>query len=413
VFIERGVYFSAPIPRRNAMIANQRNSSGAGLTASRERGIDRRHMLPASSTSLKLARLAESLLIGTIGGTLLDAAGFPAGWLAGAMVFAAVAALAGRPICLPAPLARVCSIVLGITIGGVVTPQTLRGMANWPLSIVMVSVAMAAATLATVIYLTRVHGWNRATAIFAGTPGGLAQVMALAAEAGRDCDIRAVAIVQTLRVVILAVCVPAVLSLSGLAGPARLPASAVTVADAPLAFAGLVGLSAAAALGLVRLGFPGGLIFGPMMVSAMMHGTALISVTMPFPLGTAAMVGIGTLNGGRFTGTPFRLLVGYLGAALGSFAVSLVVAGAIGASVTALVPLPLSDMIVAYAPGAVDAMMILALALHLDPVFVGAHHLTRVLVVSLGLPLLVYYFVSPATKHAKGGLPPKRNRLDD
>jgi uncharacterized membrane protein AbrB (regulator of aidB expression) len=81
--------------------------------------------------------------------------------------------------------------------------------------------------------------------------------------------------------------------------------------------------------------------------------------------------------------------------------------------VTALVPLPLSDMIVAYAPGAVDAMMILALALHLDPVFVGAHHLTRVLVVSLGLPLLVYYFVSPATKQAEGGLLPKRNRLGD
>jgi uncharacterized membrane protein AbrB (regulator of aidB expression) len=125
------------------------------------------------------------------------------------------------------------------------------------------------------------------------------------------------------------------------------------------------------------------------------------------------MVGIGTLNGARFTGTPVRLLLGYLGAALGSFAVSLVVAGAIGASVTALVPLPLSDMIVAYAPGAVDAMMILALALHLDPVFVGAHHLTRVLVVSLGLPLLVYYFVSPATKQAEGGLLPKRNRLGD
>src|SRR5258708_9073011 len=101
-------------------------------------------------------------------------------------------------------------------------------MASWPLSIVMVSVAMAAATLATVIYLTRVHGWNRATAIFAGTPGGLAQVMALAAEAGRDCDIRAVAIVQTLRVVILAVCVPAVLALSGPARPSPVPSCALT-----------------------------------------------------------------------------------------------------------------------------------------------------------------------------------------
>jgi membrane AbrB-like protein len=352
-------------------------------------------MRPASVPVQKLARLVESLLIGAAGGYLFDAAKFPAGWLAGSMVFAAVAALAGRPIYVPASLARVCSIALGITIGGVVTPETLRGMTTWPFSIAMVSVSVAAATLATVTYLTRVHGWNTLTAIFASTPGGLAQVMALAAQEGRDCDVRGVAIVQTLRVVILAVVVPATLSLTGLAGTVRLPASPIAIADAPIAFAILVGGATAAALGLLRLGFPGGLIFGPLMVSAILHGGAFITVTMPFWLATAAMVGLGTVSGGRFTGTPFRLLLGYLGAALGAFTVSLVVTAAIGIAVTMVVPLPVSDLIVAYAPGAVDAMMILALALHLDPVFVGAHHLTRVFVVSVGLPILAYYFSAP------------------
>jgi uncharacterized protein len=385
-----------------------------GLTARLPHGIDRRYMLPARTT-LTLARFVESALIGTLGGFLFDAAKFPAGWLAGAMVFAATAALAGRPIYVPAPLSRACSIVLGITIGGVVTPETLRGIATWPLSIVAVTVAMAASTFATVTYLTRVHGWNMLTAIFAGTPGGLSQVMALATEEGRDCDIRGIAIVQTLRVVILAVCVPAVLSLMGLAGAARLPAGVATIADAPIDFAILVGASVAAALGMLRLGFPGGLIFGPMMVSAVLHGGAFITVTMPFWLATAGMVGIGTVSGGRFTGTPFRLLFRYLGAGLGAFAVSLIVSGLIGAGVTAIVPLPLSGVIVAYAPGAVDAMMILALALHLDPVFVGAHHLTRVFVVSVALPILAYYFSPPGAKRTRSGRPilPKADRMDD
>lgn len=355
-------------------------------------------MPAAHSARHKLPPLVESVAIGSIGGALFDAAHFPAGWLAGAMVFAAAAALAGRPIRLPVRLARACSIILGIAIGGVVTPETLRGIAAWPLSIVMVSVAMAAATLATVTYLTRVHGWDRTTAIFAGTPGGLNQVMVLATEAGRDCDVRGVAIVQTLRVVILAVCVPAVLSLTGLAGDARLPASPVGIADAPIGFALLVMAAVVAALGLMRLGFPGGVIFGPILVSAVLHGGSLLSVTMPGWIVAGAMVGLGVLSGGRFTGTPFRLLLGYLGAGLGSFAVSLAVAGAIAAGVTAVAPLPLAGLIVAYAPGAVDAMMILAFALHLDPVFVGAHHLTRVFVVSLGLPLLAYLFAQPGRK---------------
>ena len=279
-------------------------------------------MRQAPASTPKLARIVESLLIGAAGGFLFNAARFPAGWLAGSMVFAAVAALAGRPIYVPGSLARACSIALGIAIGGVVTPETLRGMTTWPLSIAMVSVSVGAATLATVTYLKRVHGWNTLTAIFASTPGGLAQVMALAAEEGRDCDIRGVAIVQTLRVVILAVMVPAALSLTGLAGTVRLPASPIAVAEAPVAFAILIGAASAVAFGLLRLGFPGGLIFGPLVVSAVLHGGAFISVTLPFWLATAAMVGLGTVSGGRFTGMPFRLLLGYLGAALGAFAVS-------------------------------------------------------------------------------------------
>jgi uncharacterized protein len=286
-------------------------------------------MQPADTSRLKYRNLVESLLIGGIGGLALNAAEFPAGWLAGAMLFTAVAALLGRPISVPQPLARAFFIILGISIGGVVTPETVKGMSTWPFSLFMISVAMAGVTLGTFTYLTKVHGWNTITAVFAGVPGGLSQVMALAVEQ-KDCDVRGVAIVQTLRVVILAIGVPAVLSAFGIAGPARLPAGALGIADAPLQFALLVGGCVAAALGLLRLGFPGGLIFGPMVVSAVLHGGAFVSVTMPFWLASASMVGLGTVSGARFTGTPFRLMLSYLGAGFGAFVVSLVIAGAVG-----------------------------------------------------------------------------------
>jgi membrane AbrB-like protein len=342
--------------------------------------------------------MAESLLIGAAGGFLFNAAKFPGGWLAGSMSFAALAALAGRTVYVPAVVARAASIVMGITIGGAVTPATLHGMAAWPLSIAMVAISVVAVTVATFTYLTRVHGWNAVTAIYASIPGGLAQVMALAAEEGRRCDVRGVAIVQTVRVVILTVVVPVALALAGHTGAVRLPASAITAADAPAAFAALVGVATAAALGLTWVGFPGGLIFGPLAVSAALHGSGFISVAMPSWLATAAMVGLGTLAGGRFTGLGFRLLLWYFGAALGAFAVSLAVTAAIGIAVTLAAPLPVGEIIVAYAPGAVDAMMILALALNLDPVFVGAHHIARVFVVLLGMPFMVRYFSEPAGK---------------
>jgi uncharacterized membrane protein AbrB (regulator of aidB expression) len=44
-------------------------------------------------------------------------------------------------------------------------------------------------------------------------------------------------------------------------------------------------------------------------------------------------------------------------------------------------------VVVAFAPGAQDTMMVLALALHLDPVYVGAHHLARFLVVTISVAI--------------------------
>ncbi len=355
----------------------------------------------AESVPQALRRTIETLAIAAAGGIFFNLASFPAGWIAGAMVFTAAAALAGRPLGIPQNLARAFYIVLGISIGAVATPQTVVGMANWPLSIAAVTVAMAAVTVGTVAYLTRVHGWDAMTAVLGGLPGGLSQVMMLAAE--QELDLRAIAIVQSIRVIILAVCVPAGLGLFGLAGPARLPLGAVAIADAPGELVILVSLSAAAALLALRAGFPGGLIFGPMLVSGVLHGVGFVHITFPPWFADIAMVALGSVAGARFTGTSFRVIVSYLGAAIGSFFVAIAITAAFALAVTLLLSLHVSDVVVAYAPGSIDAMMLLALALHLDPVFVGAHHLARVFTVTLGLPLSVRALAPAAAKRTKSG----------
>jgi uncharacterized protein len=348
--------------------------------------------LPATQT---LRRTIETLLIAAAGGILFNLARFPAGWIAGSMVFSAAAALAGRPLGLPNNLARGFYIVLGISIGAVATPKTVLGMTTWPVSIAAVTVAMGCVTLGTTVYLKRVHGWDTLTAVFGGIPGGLSQVMVLAAEEG--LDLRAIAIVQSTRVLILAVCVPAGLGLAGLAGPALLPVGSVAIVDAPWELVIMVGLSVTAALVLLRAGFPGGLIFGPMVVSGILHGGDYVHIAFPPWFADLAMIALGSVAGARFTGTPLRVMVGYLGAAIGSFVVALTIAAGFALAVTFAFSLHAPDVVVAYAPGSIDAMMILALALHLDPVFVGAHHLARVFTVTLALPVIVR-FLAPAKK---------------
>ena len=84
-------------------------------------------------------------------------------------------------------------------LGAVVTPETLHGMATYPASIAVLILAMALISFAGAGYLRVVHRWDNVDAYLAAAPGGMSQVLALGAELG--ADLRAIAIVQSIRVV--------------------------------------------------------------------------------------------------------------------------------------------------------------------------------------------------------------------
>ena len=114
---------------------------------------------------------------------------------------------------------RVCFVLVGILLGAIVTPETLKGMATWPLSIAVLAVATICMIAATTSYLRFVHGWDWASAFLGASPGAMAQVVALSAEF--KADLRGVAIVQVMRVLLIMIGLPGSLALAGLVGRRR------------------------------------------------------------------------------------------------------------------------------------------------------------------------------------------------
>jgi membrane AbrB-like protein len=367
-------------------------------------------MLPSSNVFRRLwLPAAETLLIGTIGGVTFTLIGFPAGLVSGSLLAVAAAALIGRPMMVPRPLARVISVLVGISLGAVVTPETLKGIIAFPLSIAVLLVSTAGMMVATTSYLRFVHGWDAQSALFGASPGGLGQVMLLAVDYG--ADVRKIAIVQVMRVVVLTIGIPAGLAWFGLmAHGVLLPRSGPGIASVS-ELAILVVVSAAAAIALRWLRFPGGLMFGAMIGSGVLHGTGTIDAVLPWWVAAAAVISIGAVTGSRFSGTEPRTLLRYLGAALGSFAVAITIATCFVMLLTLLLDVRIADVVVAFAPGAQDTMMVLALALHLDPIFVGAHHVARFLLVSLSLPILASW-LRHAPPHPRPE-PPSRPTIED
>jgi membrane AbrB-like protein len=342
-----------------------------------------------------LRRLTEALLIAAIGGIAFDLAGVPAGLISGSVVAVAIAAIAGRPLAIPSPFARVIFVVVGITLGSVITPETLRGVTAYPVSITVLVICTICMTAGATFYLHRVHRWSPLAALFGASPGALAQVIALSADAG--VDLRAVAVVQSVRVVLLTVGLPAALAAFGLAAhisTARGMATAASLTDLLI----LLPAAIVPAIVLQRVGFTGGALFGAMLGSGIMHGGGFIQGGLPWWVSSAAAISLGAITGSRFAGTTPRLILAYLAAALGSFTVAMTIAAGFMLIVARIVEIPPADIVIAFAPGAQDTMMFLALVLHLDPVFIGVHHIARFLLVSLSIPFVARILARPDEK---------------
>jgi membrane AbrB-like protein len=200
----------------------------------------------------------------------------------------------------------------------------------------------------------------------------------------------AIAVVQTMRVIILTAALPLILALTGVA-PAASPGITLSVAS-PLALVELVVAALAVALLLRLIKFPASWMFGAMIASSVLHGTGLIDGGVPPWVRSVALVGIGALIGSRFARMRPKVLLGHINAALGSFAIAIAISGVFVALIALTTQVRFSDVVVAFAPGAMDAMLALALTLHIDPIFVGAHHLSRFVFVTIATPGIVHLF---------------------
>lgn len=339
-----------------------------------------------------MRKTVETLSIGIIGGLVFYGAALPGGLISGAMIAVGAAGMLGRPVGLPQPLAHAILMTLGLSLGSMVSPTLVKNLSAYPVTIALLAAATFCSTFGSSLYLQRVHGWDRTSALLAGSPGALSQIIMLATE--RNADVPGIAVVQITRVIILTAAIPLLLASVGLGGHDNLLGgiSDRGPAATPLALFTLAAAGVLVSLFFKWVNFPASWMFGAMLASSVLHGAGVIDGGLPQWAYLAALIGIGTLIGSRFGKIAPRTVLGHLRAALGSFAVAIGISAAFVGIIVLTLHVRPSDVIVAFAPGAMDAMLALALTLHIDPVFVGAHHLSRFVYVSIATPGIVHWF---------------------
>lgn len=325
-----------------------------------------------------------TLGVGLAGAALFWASGFPAAVLTGPAAAVSLATILGLRTAIPARLRDGVFLTIGITIGSTVTPEVIATAMAWPLSLFVLTVSLFLTLIVAQRLLIRGFGYGRMTALLSAAPGHLSYVLSMSTAV--DADVRRVALVQTVRVLLLTLLVPVLISLWGVKGTAQLMDTGTI---APIALALTFVLAVVAGLLLKRLGMPAPLLIGAMAVSAIGHGANYTPGAIPPWLTAAAFVCMGSLIGTRFRGFSHR----QIGSALAAGLVMTLIAcafAALGAGLAArLVGLPPAALLLAFAPGGVEIMAALAVETGLEPAFVAAHHVFRLLVLGVFIPFLV------------------------
>jgi membrane AbrB-like protein len=331
-----------------------------------------------------ISRVAVTLAIAAVGGSVLGLLNLPAGWLTGSMIAVAIAALSRVPVEITVTLRNVAFVVVGAFLGTSVSPELVSELPRWPISLAVLVVNLLALQWGAQTLLARVFRWDRQTAFFAAIPGLTSYVIALALPT--KADISRIAVSQTIRVFLLVAFLPKAVSLLDASGGPVPLAPAATLHDLLITLCG----GAVGGLALAYTGLPAGQLLGALAVSGVLHGTGLVSGGgLPQPILIAAYIVLGALIGTRFVGTTLAGLASISIASISAFLVSVII-GVFGAWLAAILTgESLSQMVLAFAPGGIDIMTIMAFALGLDAAFVAAHQLARFLAIAIYVPLLM------------------------
>jgi membrane AbrB-like protein len=315
-----------------------------------------------------------AIAIGAGGGLLFAALQAPLPWMMGAMVATTVASMSGLPQAIP-PWSRPPTIaVLGVLLGSSFTQEMVGRMPEWLPSLAALPVYILVIGALALVYLRKVARLDPLTAFFCATPGGLGEMAILGDRAG--ADLRTISLVHATRILLIVLTVPLTFRLLGYLPPglATAPPVGAELLDlAVLAACGVAGL-----LGGQLLGVPAAGLLGPMVLSAAAHLLGWVHGAPPAWLVAAAQIVIGASIGVRFEGFPVVRVVWMMIIGLGLTILMLSVTLCFGAGLQAVTGMPLPLLVLAFVPGGLAEMSLIALSLTDDPAFVATNHIVRI-----------------------------------
>lgn len=286
--------------------------------------------------------------------------------------------------------------LIGVLMGSYLSSQALVSVAPRALALSAATLLTIAVCTTTAIVLARSSRLSRTEAVLGMAPGGSAAIISTAAELGADS--RTVAAAQYLRVMLVALIAPMVVTGAGSRAHEEPAADLVSQSAGGLVTVSagqwpVIVLAAVCVVGAIAgrcVKLPSALLLGPLLVSMILTLTGWAHGFAPTgPLRDIALVIIGLEVGLRFTRSTIchlgRLLPKLLLCITGVCAVCAGIAWGLGR----IIGIPFIDAYLATTPGGINAVLAATVDTSTDTPLVSTVQSLRLVIVMLVVPLLL------------------------
>jgi membrane AbrB-like protein len=349
---------------------------------------------PTDLTMPQFLLYFRTLTIGALGGLVGYLFHFPLGWLVGAMLSTIPCAMAGVRVPTHWGLRSMMIGTIGLMAGAAFTPDVVSRAGEWAFSLAGVAVYCVIITAIGLFICLKVGKLDRATAAFSAAPGGLSEILVLGPSYG--ADVRSLSLVHGMRLTVILVIVPFVIVWVGTGnGPTQMNRTLDLSLAMPLKDYAILGACLiVGVIGGKKIRLPGSHLTGPLILSAIVHYFGLTHSSPPQLIVVVAQIVIGTSVAQFFNNTTLRQVLGGLVVGGGLTVVNLGVAALFALAFQTWLGIPFAAGLIALVPGGLPEMSLISIALGLDAAFVSLHHLFRVVLVLVFLPLLVPLWIS-------------------
>ncbi len=281
---------------------------------------------------------------------------------------------------------------LGVLIGATFTADIFTNIQRWSITVITMIGVTAVVTVIGYMFLTRVRGYEPRLAFLCSVPGGQAEAIVMARELV-DKDY-VVALFHLIRVTFVFLTTPLLLAV--LEGQTAVNQSNVALHSMPgLTDLGVVQLAKFAAIAVggyfaarfLRVPMPH--LLGPLLLSAILHILGIVAIPRVTEFVIVAQLVIGGAVGARLAQVAFSELMGYLRDGLINMILILTAYLTATFAMSSIMDISFLAMWLAFVPGGLYEVTLLALIFGFDIAFVAFHHTIRIVMVFISLPFIV------------------------